>query len=243
MNQLRQITAVEMRLFLRDPLWLISLVLPTAILVLVGQLPLMREVDDSLGGRRAIDFYTPTMIVFTLAVLAVNTMPIRLSGYRERGVLRRMSTTPAHPANILAAQLIVNALTALASVALLIVVGRFVLDIPLPSDAIGFVLAFALGATSLLAIGALVAAVAATTRQAQQVSWPLFIVVMTVGGVYVPRVVLPEIVQRAGAFVPPGVQTMLDAWSGAGVGALQLLPLALVAVLASVTAARVFRWE
>lgn len=241
MNQLKQITAVEMRLFLRDPLWLVSLVLPTAVLVLVGQIPIMREVDEF--GRRGIDFYTPTMIVFMLAVLAVNTMPIRLAGYRERGVLRRLSTTPAHPANILAAQLIVNALTAVASVALLIGVGRLALDIPLPTDPIGFVLAFALGAISLLAIGALVASLASTTRQAQQVSWPLFIVVMTVGGVYVPRVILPEIVQRAGAFVPPGVQAMLDAWSGTGVGPLELLPLALVAVLASAIAARAFRWE
>ena len=37
---------------------------------------------------------------------------------------------------------------------------------------------------------------------------------MFLGGVYLPRWLLPEVLVRIGDFTPPGVQALLDAWSG-----------------------------
>ena len=47
--------------------------------------------------------------------------------------------------------------------------------------------------------------------------------VMFLGGVYLPRVYLPDILMRIGDFTPPGVQGLQDAWLGT---APQLAPLA-----------------
>jgi ABC-2 type transport system permease protein len=66
---------------------------------------------------------------------------------------------------------------------------------------------------------------------------------MFLGGVYVPRQFLPDVIQRLGEYTPPGVQAMLDAWLGT---APQLVPLGIMAaitVIAGLTAARIFRWE
>jgi ABC-2 type transport system permease protein len=98
--------------------------------------------------------------------------------------------------------------------------------------------------TSLFAIGLTVAAVAPTTGVAAALWLPVFVAVMLLGGVYLPRVFLPGFLQQLGDYAPPGVQAIQDAWLGTAV--VQPLPLAIMAlitVVAGAAAVRLFRWE
>jgi ABC-2 type transport system permease protein len=240
---LTKITAVEAKLFLREPgIWLLTILLPTFVLVVVGLL-FGGEPDPLLGGRRWIDIFAPSMVVMTLAILGVNTLPARLVKYREKGVLRRLSTTPASPRSLLIAQLIVNMGAAVVGLVLLIVVGNVVLQIPLPQDLIGFSAAFLLGMSALFALGLLVAAVAPTTNTATALFLPLFAAIMFLGGVYLPRMMLPEFLIRLGDYTPPGVQALLDAWQGTSPQLTQLATMGLITVAAGAIAAKRFRWE
>jgi ABC-2 type transport system permease protein len=243
MNYLSRITLVEAKLLAREPApWLAGVLLPTMVLVAIGLL-FTPAPDPLLGGQRYIDLFVPSMIVLSLASLGLNTLPGRLARYRERGVLRRLSTTPAPPAALLVAQLVINAVVAVAALVLLVAVGNIAFGIPLPKDPLGFLAAFALGMSSMFALGLLVAAIAPTTGAATALFLPLFAAVMFLGGVYLPRWLLPDFLVRLGDFTPPGVQSLLDAWSGT---APQLLPLAVMGVIAVVAgwiATRSFRWE
>lgn len=244
MNHLLRITAVEAKLLVREPAaWLAAILLPAIVLLAIGALFSPQDPDATLDGRRYIDLFVPSLIVLSLATLGVNTLPTRLARYRERGVLRRLSTTPASPAALLLAQLIVNAAVALIAVAVLIVVGHVAFAIPLPKDPIGFVAAFSLGMASLFAIGMLIAALAPTSGAATAMFLPVFAAVMFLGGVYVPRWLLPDVIVRLGDVTPPGVQSLLDAWSGIPPQPLSLVALGAITVLAGAAAARLFRWE
>ena len=97
--------------------------------------------------------------------------------------------------------------------------------------------------SSLFALGLLVAAVAPTSGVANAMIWPIFIAVMFLGGVYLPRWLLPEAVVKIGDFTPPGVQAMLDAWLGTAPQLLPLVIMAAITVVAGTAAARLFRWE
>ena len=239
-----QITRVEAKLILREPTYLIvGLLLPTLVLVAIGLLFAPHKADPELGGARWIDLFVPSMVVMTLAVLGINALPIRFAQYRELGVLRRLSTTPASPAALLFAQLAIHVAMAVAGVVLLMVVGTVMFQIPLPQAPLGFLLAFVLGMGSLYALGLLIAAIAPTTAVANALVWPLFVAVMFLGGVYLPRVLLPEFLQRLGDFTPPGVQALLDAWAGTMPAVLPLVVMAAIAGVAGVVAARSFRWE
>jgi ABC-2 type transport system permease protein len=163
--------------------------------------------------------------------------------YREKGVMRRLSTTPASAQSVLIAQLVVNMAVAVVSLGVLIVVGNVVLQIPVPRDLIGFAVAFLLGMSALFALGLLVAAVAPSAGIASALFVPLFALVMFLGGVYLPRQMLPDLLIRIGAYTPPGVQALLDAWSGTSPELAQLAAMAIVTVLAGAAAARRFRWE
>jgi ABC-2 type transport system permease protein len=243
-TRLAKITTVELKLFFRESgTWIVSLLLPTFILVVIGAIFAPHRPDEALGGRRFIDLFVPSLVVITLATLGVNTLPARLVSYREKGVLRRLSTTPVNPAMLLIAQLVINMAAAVAAVALLIIVGKLAFQIPLPQHPLGFLAAFLLGMSSLFGLGLLVAAVAPTARVSTALIVPLFIVVMFLGGVYVPRMFLPDFLVRIGEYTPPGVQALLDAWMGSAPQPLQLVIMVAITVVAGAAAARLFRWE
>ncbi len=240
---LKSLTVNETRLFFREPgVWLLTIMLPTIVLVAVGLIFGVAP-DPLLGGRRWIDIFAPSMVVMTLAILGVNLLPARLVKYRDKGVLRRLSTTPASPRSLLVAQLTVNMGVAVVSLAVLLAVGNLVFQIPLPKDPIGFTVAFLLGMSALFALGLLVAAVAPSAGMASALFVPLFALVMLLGGVYLPRTMLPEVLIRIGDYTPPGVQALLDAWQGTSPQLAQLAAMALITVVAGTLAARRFRWE
>lgn len=241
---LARIAVVEAKLLLRDTgTWVMAVLLPTLILLILGAIPGLRMPNEAFGGARFIDLFVPSLVVITLAILGVNTMPIRLATYREKGVLRRLSATPVHPAALLIAQLVLNVAMAIVAVLVLIAVGNLAFQIPLPQHLPGFLAAFLLGMSSLFALGLMVAALAPSSRSATAIVVPLFVLVMFLGGVYVPRFLLPEIVMRIGEYTPPGVQAILDAWVGIVPHPLQLMVLAIITVVAGATAAKLFRWQ
>ncbi|QOC90113.1 ABC transporter permease [Micromonospora craniellae] len=113
---------------------------------------------------------------------------------------------------------------------------------PLPQHPWGFAAALVLGTAALLALGLVIAAVAGT-GSAQAMSVPLFMVVMFFGGVYLPRFLLPDVLADLGAYLPPGVQALLDAWTGTAPEPLHLGIMAAIALTAGTVAAKLFRWQ
>jgi ABC-2 type transport system permease protein len=243
MNEMRAQIATEAKLLFRDPIsWLAAIALPSAILLIFGVI-FPPEPDPALGGRRWLDLFVPSLVVISTATLAIQTLPIRLATYREKGILRRLSTTPARPSRLLAAQLVIYAATALIGLVLLLITGRLIFGIPLPANPLGYVAALTLGMTALLAIGLLLAAVAPSSRTATAIAIPMFFVVMLLGGVYLPRYLLPGLLITIGNFTPPGVQGLQDAWLGAAPQVIPLVVLAGITLVGGALAARVFRWE
>ena len=194
MNEIRALIVTEGKLLFRDPIsWLAAIALPSLILLIFGVVFAPHRPDPALGGLRWIDTFAPSLVVITTATLAIQTLPIRLATYREKGILRRLSTTPARPAGLLAAQLVIYSVTAVLGLVLLIVVGNLAFDIPIPANPLGYVAAFGLGMAGLLAIGLLLAAVAPSAGVATAIAVPLFFVVMFLGGVYLPRYLLNRV--------------------------------------------------
>jgi len=245
-SALRRLTITEFKLFLREragPVWII--VLPLVLLVIFGAIPAFRKASAELGGYTPLEVYVPILIAFSLALSAVVAMPMVLAGYRERGVLRRMQTTPAGPARVLAAHLIINVAVAAVSATEVLVVARLAYGVFLPRQLIGFALAALLTVAALQTLGLLVAAIAPSGRAAQVIGMLMFYPMLFFSGMWWPIPEMPPVLQHVAEATPLGAAW--QAMSNAGVGhwppALPLLTLAGYAVVLSLAAARLFRWE
>lgn len=236
----------EARLFGREPGSLFWVMLsPALLLVILGLIPSFREASEDLGGRRVIDLYVPVSVLFALIMSGLQAMPPVLSGYRERGILRRMSTTPVRPGTLLTAQLVLHAAAALVSALLVVAVGRLAFGVALPEDPAGYLIALLLAVACGLALGAAVCAVARTQKVATAVGSAVFFPTMFTAGVWVPVQAMPDTLQRIVGLTPFGAASeALDAAaSGGRPGWAALGIMALWAVVLTGASVRWFRWE
>jgi ABC-2 type transport system permease protein len=239
-----KLVATETKLFLRTPMWaVLGILLPATVLLAVGLIPGFTKPSDVTGGYRFVDLFVPSLVVIAIAMLGLQVAPGAIATYREQGVLRRLATTPVPPSYLLLAQLVIHAVVALAGIAVLLVVGHVAFDVPMPRHPLTFLLTLALGLVSVFAIGLIAASLARTGKGAGGLAMVAYFPIMFLGGVYLPRPLLPAVVQRIGAYIPPGTQPLQDAWVGNGVQPLQFVVLALFALGGTALAVRLFRWE
>jgi ABC-2 type transport system permease protein len=170
-----QLLRTELRLFLREPLALFwGIAFPVVLLVVLG-IATSKKPQHSLGDVKFIVAYTPVLMVFTLTILALNALPAALAAYREKGYLRRLSTTPVGPWRLLAVEVTINFVVSIAAVALIAAIARIAFGVALPSELGGFVLAMVFGAAAMLGLGTLVSAIAPSARIAGLVGSLLFL--------------------------------------------------------------------
>jgi ABC-2 type transport system permease protein len=236
----------ELRLFRREPgalFWI--LLFPTLLLVILGSIPGFRHHQADLGGLRTIDVYVPVAVLLGMIVGALQSMPQNLTGYRERGILRRMSATPVRPTVLLAAQMVVYGTAALASALCALIVGRLAFDVRLPKQPGGYLFALLLAILAALALGAVVSALSRTTKIAGAIGSAVFFPMMFCAGVWIPVNSMPDVMARIVGYTPFGAaaEALNRAAAGNWPGWAHLGVLVAWTVLLTAGASRWFRWE
>lgn len=235
----------EVRLLRRSPAVVIwSVVLPLTALVVMMSIPGARAPLPMMGGLSVVEAYQPTLIVFVATLLALQMMPMFLGSYRESGFLRRLRATPAHPANLLAA-------IVLMVLAIILAVGLVILFLPLVvgvGDA-GYlaVAAFVLVACAItfLALGAVLSSVIPNPRVASGVGAAIAAVMWFFAGMWFPRAQFPAWLAEVADWTPGGAAATLltSAAHGQDLGWQPFICLTVWTAVGVLVSVRTFRWE
>jgi len=247
MTALGKLTTTQSKVFLREPMAVFfGLVFPALLLVVIGTVfPGATDPSPDFGGRSLVEIYAPVSIALGLATVALSLLPATLGGDREKGILRRLSTTPVHPRALVAAHLVVQLAVVTVATVAAILIGMLIFGIPFPESSGWFVLSYALGAISLLSVGLLIGALVPTANSGQAMGMLLYFPLLFFAGVYIPLEVMPAGVRTVSGYTPSGaaVQALSASWMGDMPQTSSLLVMAAWALVAGSLAIWLFRWD
>lgn len=251
MRTLVKLSWVEMKLFIREPITVIfTLALPVIFLFVMGGV-FGNEADtlDSgapvFRGVGPLDYYIPAYFALVMMAIGTVALPVHLAGYRERGVLRRLRASSISVWSVLGSQLVVSFVIAVVGSILILICGILAYSPHMPQQVGLLILAFLLGLVCFTAFGFFLGAVLPSTRAAQGLGLILFFVMMILGGAGPPPEVLTGAMDIVGQITPLRhvIIILQDPYLGMGWNQNASLIVAGVTVVATVLAARFFRWE
>jgi ABC-2 type transport system permease protein len=208
----------EIRVFFREWDSLIFIFLfPTMFLLLFAALMGNQDVTD---GTASIvvnfkQYFLPGMLASGILYTGFQNLAISIPVERDQGVLKRLRGTPLPPAAYFAGKIIQVIVVSIAQLALMLVVAKVLLGIPLPTEArtwITFTWVFLLAISASTVLGLAMSSVPRTGKSASAVIVPVVLVLQFISGVYFPFNQIPSWMQTVSGVFP--LRWMAEAMRG-----------------------------
>jgi ABC-2 type transport system permease protein len=245
MHALSKSTAVEAKLFLREPLTVaFTLALPLLFLFVMGGVFGNKADPQYYRGAGALDYYVPAYCGLVWTAVGLLALPVHLAHYREDGVLRRLRASPARPWAVLGAQFLVAFGISLVGSVFVIAMAALVYHIHAPRSPAGFFGAWLLCGALFSALGLLLASIP-SSRGALSAGLGLFFTMMMLSGAGPPPEVLTGAMHWVSTLLPLTYMLRLlqDPWLALSWSLADTAVVAAFILGAALTARLLFRWD
>jgi ABC-2 type transport system permease protein len=244
-----QLTWLEIKIFLREPLGAIgTIVVPVLAFILLGRVSAGRVAPPSIALSGLFSAGgIPVLVSMLITISAVLSLVTIISIYREGGILKRLRATPLRPHTILTAHVLVKLLLTALTMTFMVLAGKRYFAIGPGVPLVGFTIALLISTLTILSIGFIIASIVPTARFAQPIGAIIFYPMIGLSGLFAPVASFPPAL-RAVAWVLPLSHTaslLQGIWTGepwsAHVG--DVAALVAVFIVCTAISSRVFRWE
>jgi len=215
------------------------------VLVPVGLIVLLGLIYGDDASQNGMSFSA----VATLGISSAGLMglPLTLSDYRQRKILKRYKVTPVSPMTLLASSVLFCFSLSLVSTALIYLVSFVMFGFSLQGSWFVFFAMYFLVMVSIHAVGMMIASIAPNAQLAGVIASAIYFPMIFLSGATIPLEIMPSALQVMSNFLPltHGI-TLLQAvaFNEPLTGVLSsALILAVVAIIGIVLSVRYFRWE
>jgi len=253
LRHLLQLTWLEIKIFVREPLGVFgSIAVPVLLFLVVGRIAVGGVDDRALreaapGDLAFLRTDLPVFVAVMITLSAVLSLVTIIGIYREGGILKRLRATPVRPPTILLAHVLVKLIFTAAALGLMLLAGRRFYPIGVDAPLAAFTAALVLTTWSILSIGFVIASLVPTARFAQPLGALLLYPMIPLSGLFMPIETLPPGLETLARFLPLtyAVSLLRGIWSGNAWSfhLWDVAVLGLVFVIATGVSSRVFRWE
>lgn len=247
MKAFNALLKAEIKLSLRGmDMFIFAICMPVVAVIILGAV---------FGGKPAFDGASYSFLeqsfgaVSTIAICAGGVMglPLVVSDYRSKKILKRFKVTPTSPALILAVHVVVYALYSVASLVLVYAVGALFFDYQLHGSWLQFLGAYLLVMVSMFSIGLLVGGLVPNTKIASATASLLYFPMLIFSGATLPYEVMPVTLQRIADILPltQGIKILKAASLGLPIGdvLIPVMMISAIAVICTAISLRFFKWE
>ncbi len=237
----------ELRLSLRGmDMVIFAVIMPAVVMVILGVIYGTKPAFEGAGYTFLEQSFGA---VASIAVCAAGVMglPLVVSDYRHKKILKRFRVTPVSPGMLLAVQVAVNFLYAFVSLILIYGVAALFFGYRMSGSVLSFLGAYLLVLLSIYSIGMMVGGVSPNTKISNLLCSVLYFPMLIFSGATLPYEVMPPVLQRLADFMPltQGIKLMKAASLGLPADSV-LLPVIVMLALAVIcigVSLRFFRWE
>lgn len=247
MKAFRALLKTEIRLSLRGmDMFIFAICMPVVVVVILGAV---------FGSKPAFDGAEYTFLeqsfgaVATIAICAGGVMglPLVISDYRSRKILKRFKVTPISPSLILAVQVVIYALYSIASLILVYTTGAIFFGYQLYGSWLQFLGAYGLVMLSMFSIGLLVGGIAPNMKTASAAASLLYFPMLIFSGATLPYEVMPVNLQKAADLLPltQGIKLLKAASLGLPMEGvfIPIMVMIVIAVICISISLHFFKWE
>jgi ABC-2 type transport system permease protein len=195
LHQLRS----EQKLFWRSrELAFFTFLLPILFFLLLGS----AYGDDEIDGVSGYQYLLAGMIGYGAAATTFAGLALLLVIRRESGVLKRLRATPLPPATYVAAVLTSIIVVFLLEAVILVGIGRFGFDVPLPDSMLSLAVVLLVGSSSFAALGIGLTALIRSAEGSSAVVNALYLPLSFISGAFFSADTFPEALQALAAALP-----------------------------------------
>lgn len=196
MNKFLTMLKTELKLSFRGmDMIIFAVCMPVVVVILLGII---------YGGKPAFDGADYTFLeqsfgaVSTIAVCAGGVMglPLVISDYRQKKILKRFKITPSSPVLLLSVQVAIYMIYSLIALVLIYLVSVLLFGMKLRGAFLPFMGAFFLVMISMFSIGMLVGGVSPNTKIASVLASLLYFPMLIFSGATLPYEVMPAVLQK-----------------------------------------------
>lgn len=237
----------ELKLNIRNMNMVIfAIIMPLIVLIILGLLN---------GTKAAADGVEYTFMeqsfgaLCTISICAGGLMglPLVISEYRERKILKRFKVTPVSPVRLLAVELLIYIIYCLVSMITLLPMAMIFWKVNIHGSWLAYLGSWLLTMVSTLSIGLMVGGIAKNSKSASVIASILYFPMLIFSGTTLPLEVMPEAMQKIVSIFPitQGIQLMKAAFLGLQVDNswLPILVMGVVTVFCTGLAVKCFKWE
>jgi len=199
------------------------------------------------GNPRAVSYFLGPVIAFNV-MGSFWGLSAALVMFREQGILRRFHVTPVTATDMLASSLLANFVLTLPTISVELFLARFIFHVPSLGNLFSLAVLVTVGTVSFGSLGLVVASVTNTMQETQVLNQLIWLPLIFLSGATFPLAYLPNSIQHFGLFLPAtylvtALQSALYQSFSVWKLLIQIVALALWAVLTFFVAAQLFRWE
>lgn len=247
MKTFKTMLKTELKLSLRGmDMFIFAICMPVVVIVLLGII---------YGDKPAFADAEYTFLqqsfgaVSTIAICAGGLMglPLVVSDYRNRKILKRLKVTPVKPITILLVEITIYCIYSLVSLALIYLVAFLFFDFQIIGSFWQFFLSFVLVMLSMFSIGMMVGGIAPNMKIASTVASILYFPMLIFSGATLPYEIMPNALQNFANILPltQGIKLLKGTASGLPIDNI-IFPIGLmvvIIVICTTVSLKFFKWE
>lgn len=237
----------ELKLNIRNMNMVIfAIIMPLVVLTILGFIYGTKAAADS-GAYTFMEQSFGALCTISICAGGLMGLPIVVSDYRERKILKRFKVTPVSPLKLLAVEFTIYVLYCLVSMLTLVPTAMLIWNVRISGSWLAFLGSWLLTMVSTLSIGMMVGGIAQNSKSASVIASVLYFPMLIFSGATLPFEVMPTVMQKIVSIFPmtQGIQLMKSAFLGLPIDN-ALFPVILMAAVTAICtgiAVKFFKWE